>query len=405
MIKFIDSGVCAAKGFTAGGIYAGIKKNPDKKDLAIIHCVKKCNAAALFTTNKVKAAPVLLSMQNIKDGMAQAVVVNSGNANACNSNGMQVASRMAELTAQSLGIDKNDVIVSSTGVIGQPMPLEPLETGIPMLAAEIHQLGSDSAVAAIMTTDTFPKSFAVEFELGGLTCHVGGIAKGSGMINPNMATMLSFITTDVKISSFMLEQALREVNEATFNRVSVDGDTSTNDMVCILASGLAGNSEITEDSADCKAFVEALYSVMVNLAREVARDGEGATKLVECVVKGAHDEEVAKSVAKSVISSSLVKSALGAADANWGRILCAIGYADGQFAIDKVQVTIASSKGEIIVCKDGSSILFSEERAFEILSEDEIRLIVDLHSGECESVAWGCDLTEEYVRINADYRS
>jgi glutamate N-acetyltransferase/amino-acid N-acetyltransferase len=400
-----EGGVCAAKGFTAGGIHAGIKKNPDKKDLAIIHCAKKCNAAAMFTTNKVKAAPILVSAEHVANGTAQTVVVNSGNANACTQNGLQIARRMCELTAEALHISAQEVLVASTGVIGQPLDISPLETGIEILAAEICQVGSDDAVAAIMTTDTFPKQYAVSFKLGEATCHIGGIAKGSGMINPNMATMLAFITTDAAISSQMLEQALREVNEVTFNRVSVDGDTSTNDMVCVLASGLAENHEIIKDGEDCEKFVAALYSIMANLARDMARDGEGATKLVECMVTGAPEEAVAKAVAKSVISSSLVKAALGAADANWGRILCAIGYADGEFDVGKVDVSIESSKGEVVVCKNGSHAEFSEVKAFEILSEDTIQININLNCGEFEAVAWGCDLTEEYVRINADYRS
>jgi len=423
MIK-INGGVCAAKGFIASGVGIGIKSTPPnmprestpaKKDLAIIYCEKKCNTAALYTQNKVKAAPILVTMGHLADNQAQAVVVNSGNANACTANSMEIAEPMCELTAKSLGISKEDVIVASTGVIGQPLTIEPFEKGIPALSEALSQSGSSQAAEAIMTTDTFPKEFAVEFELDGVTCKIGGITKGSGMIHPNMdtcaedtcaeATMLAFITTDVNISAELLQKALRETNLKTFNMISVDGDTSTNDMVCIMASGLAGNAEIVCESSNYERFCAALYTVMEDLAKQIARDGEGATKLIECTVRGAADELTAKSVAKTVISSSLVKAALGAADANWGRILCAIGYSDGRFTVDNVQLTISSSKGEVVVCKGGAGVEFCEEKAFEILSEDEVTIIIDLHSGTASATAWGCDLTEEYVKINADYRS
>ncbi|MDR0223341.1 MAG: bifunctional glutamate N-acetyltransferase/amino-acid acetyltransferase ArgJ [Oscillospiraceae bacterium] len=402
-----DGGVCAAKGFTAGGVNIGVKKGSEKKDLALVYCVKKCAAAAVYTTNKVQGAPITVTKRNLEStkGYARAIVANSGNANTCNPNGVEIAEKICKLTAETLRIEKEDVIIASTGVIGQPLSFEPFETGLPVLAAEISELGGDSACDAIMTTDTFRKQFAVEFELGGVKCSLGGISKGSGMINPNMATLLAFITTDANISVEMLKTALNVVNSVTYNMVCVDGDTSTNDMVCVMASGLAGNKEIVSEDADYEIFVNALYAVMVNLARETARDGEGATKLLECIVRGAPDEEVAKSVAKSVISSNLFKAAMSAADANWGRILCAIGYAEGGFDISKTEVELASSYGRITVCKNGAGVSFSEEEAFKLLSEDEIRIYVDLRSGEGEAVAWGCDLTGEYVKINANYRS
>ena len=383
------------KGFKAAGIHAGIKKDKNKKDLAMIYCEKKCNSAALFTTNKVKAAPILLSMEHIKDGQAQAVIVNSGNANACTANGMEVAQKMCSLTADSLGINPQDVIVASTGVIGQELTIDDSQFG--NVAKQLSEDGFCEAAQAIMTTDTFMKECSVEFELG----RISAIAKGSGMINPNMATMLCFITTDVAISQPLLERALREINEKTFNMVSVDGDTSTNDIVCIMASGLSGNNEITQEDKEYELFYSMLYSVMEDLAKKMAKDGEGATKLIECAVSGAKDEVTARSVAKSVISSSLVKSALGAADANWGRILCAIGYADGEFDINKVEVKL----GDIAVCKNGMGVDFSEEQASKYLSNDEIIIEINMGSGDYSASAWGCDLTEEYVRINADYRT
>ncbi|MCL2634356.1 MAG: bifunctional glutamate N-acetyltransferase/amino-acid acetyltransferase ArgJ [Oscillospiraceae bacterium] len=407
----VQGGVCAAKGFTAGGICIGVKASNlenDKKDLAMIYCVRKCNTASVYTVNKVAGAPIAVTKKHLAltSGKAQAVIANSGNANTCNPDGIDIAEKMCKLTAEALHLSEEDIIIASTGVIGQKLSIEPFETGIPILAAELSELGSDAACEAIMTTDTFKKQFAVEFELsGGVKCSLGGISKGSGMINPNMATLLAFITTDVYISVPMLEQALKFVNGVTYNMVSVDGDTSTNDMVSVMASGLAGNNRITEENEDYETFVEALYAVMVNLARETARDGEGATKLLECIVRGAPDEDIAKAVAKSVISSSLFKAAMSAGDANWGRIMCAIGYTDCEFDISKISIELASSQGRIIVCKNGSGVPFSEEEAYTLLSEDEVRIYINLNSGEGEAVAWGCDLTKEYVDINADYRS
>ncbi|MBD5116493.1 MAG: bifunctional glutamate N-acetyltransferase/amino-acid acetyltransferase ArgJ [Ruminococcaceae bacterium] len=402
---FIEGGVCAAKGFSAGGINAHIKANSQKNDMALIYCDKPCNAAALYTQNKVKGAPITVTKQHLADGKAQAVIVNSGNANTCNSNGIEIAEGACELTAKALGISANDVIVASTGVIGQKMSLEPFEKCIPELAKNLSVNGYNDACTAIMTTDTRQKQFAVEFTLDGKTCHIGGMSKGSGMINPNMATMLAFITTDVKISSEMLYQALKQINAITYNMVSVDGDTSTNDMVTLLSSGYAENKEITEFDEDYNIFAYALHAVMMNLARETARDGEGATKLITCVVRNADTEETAKAVALSVINSALLKAAISAADANWGRVLCAMGYAEADYDITKVSVDFASNAGQVRVCENGFGVDFSEDEAYKILSEDEVIILIDLNSGDNPAVAWGCDLTYDYVKINAEYRS
>lgn len=404
--EFVDGGVCAAEGFTAGGVIAGIKAgNTTKRDLAMIYCAERCRTAALFTSNKVKGAPIIVSKEHLKDGYAQAVIVNSGNANTCNPDGIEIAEEMCELTAQALDIDVNDVLVGSTGVIGQKLDIKPIRIMIPTLAKSLSVKNSGDAVEAIMTTDTRKKEIAVEFELDGRKCHVGGISKGSGMINPNMATMLAFITTDVAIARELLEKALRKVNYLTYNMVSVDGDTSTNDTLILMSSGLAKNSEIICEDKNYEIFENALYAVMMNLARETARDGEGATKLIECIVNGAPSEKAARAAAKSVISSNLVKAALFAADANWGRILCALGYADADFNIDRVSVELASSKGKLTVCAEGAGIAFSEDAAAKILSEEEVKILVDLHDGKYSAIAWGCDLTFDYVKINAEYRT
>lgn len=404
--KFVDGGVCAAQGFTAGGVIAGIKAgNTTKRDLAMIYCTERCKTAALFTSNKVKGAPIIVSKEHLKDGYARAVIVNSGNANTCNPDGIEIAKEMCELTAQALDIDANDVLVGSTGVIGQKLDIKPIRIMIPTLAKSLSAENSGDAVEAIMTTDTRKKEVAVEFDIDGRKCHVGGISKGSGMINPNMATMLAFVTTDVDIAGELLQKALRKVNSLTYNMVSVDGDTSTNDTLILMSSGLAKNSEIICEDKNYEIFENALYAVMMNLARETARDGEGATKLIECIVNGAPSEKAARAAAKSIISSNLVKAALFAADANWGRILCALGYADADFDIDKVGVELASSKGKITVCAAGAGVTFSEEAAAEILSEEEVKILVDLHDGEYSAIAWGCDLTFDYVKINAEYRT
>lgn len=403
-MKIIDGGICAAKGFTAGGIHCGIRKNKTKRDLALIFSEVKASAAAVYTTNLVKGAPLAVTKMHLSDGRAQAVICNSGNANTCNADGIRVACEMAEITAETLGIDNEDVVVASTGVIGQPLDVTPIKTALPALK---EALGNNSAEAAegIMTTDTVKKEIAVSFEIDGVECKIGGIAKGSGMIHPNMATMLVFITSDVAIAPEMLQKALSSDIRNTFNMVSVDGDTSTNDMVCVLANGLAGNREITAEGEAFDKFMKALNTVTVHLCRMIAGDGEGATKLLECRVTGAKDDKTAKTVAKSVICSSLTKAAMFGADANWGRVLCAIGYSGADVDVAKVDVYFESAKGVIPVCKDGSGIEFSEEIAKEILLEKEIIINVALNSGDCSSTAWGCDLTYEYVKINGDYRT
>ncbi|MCL2754588.1 MAG: bifunctional glutamate N-acetyltransferase/amino-acid acetyltransferase ArgJ [Oscillospiraceae bacterium] len=407
--KPIDGGITAPKGFKAAAVRAGIKESapPDKLDLALIVGDVPCTAAALFTTNKVQAAPIILSKQHAANGTARAIIVNSGNANACAPNDTANALKMAESAANALGIDTQDVIVASTGVIGQELPIAKIEAAVAGLTDSLDSKGSEAASKAIMTTDTFAKEFAFEVEIGGVPVKVGGIAKGSGMINPNMATMLAFITTDAAISAEMLDKALRVNND--FNSVCVDGDTSTNDMVCVLASGLAGNAPISTEGEDYSCFCDALSNVTLNLARAIARDGEGATKLITCNVTQASSKEAADAIAKSVVSSSLVKAAMSAADANWGRILCAVGYAAGQFTVDNVQLTVASKKGMLTVCENGKGVPFCEETASEILGEEEISILVNMnetHEGsEGAALAFGCDLTAEYVRINADYRT
>ena len=362
-MKIIDGGVCAAKGFTASGVHCGIRKNRTKKDLALIYSEKKATAAAVYTTNLVKGAPLTVTKNHIADGMAQAVICNSGNANTCNANGIEVAEKMSKYAADALGIDAKDVVVASTGVIGQVLNLEPIESSIPTLTQLLSKDGSCDAAEGIMTTDTSLKEIAVEFEVGGKICHIGGIAKGSGMIHPNMATMLVFITTDVAISHEMLQKALSTDIENTFNMISIDGDTSTNDMVTVLANGMAENEMITSEDDDFAKFMEALNTVNVYLCKKISADGEGATKLLECSVKGADSIKTAKTVAKSVVCSSLLKAAMFGADANWGRVLCAIGYSGAKIDVSKVGVSFKSSKGEIEVCKNGAGVDFSEEKA------------------------------------------
>ena len=405
MLKHIESGVCAAKGFTAGGIHCGIRKNRTKKDLALIVSEVPAAAAATYTTNLVKGAPLTVTKAHIADGYARAVICNSGNANTCNADGIEVAEKMSALLADALAIDPTDVVVASTGVIGQPLNIEPIAAGIPALIDSLSADGSDAAAEGIMTTDTIKKEVAVEFTAGGKTCRIGGIAKGSGMIHPNMATMLVFITTDCAIAPAMLQKALSADIPNSFNMVSVDGDTSTNDMVTVLANGLAGNAEITAEGEDYAAFCAALNAVTANLCRLIAADGEGATKMLECVVTGAADVATAKTVAKSVICSSLLKAAMFGADANWGRVLCAIGYSGAKVDVNKVDVSFSSNKGVIDVCKNGAGIPFSEEIAKEILLEKNIDILIELNSGDAAATAWGCDLTYDYVKINGDYRT
>ncbi len=404
-MKIINGGVCAAKGFTAGGVHCGIRKNRMKRDISLIYSEKVASAAAVYTTNKVKGAPLTVTKNNIADGKAQAVICNSGNANTCNANGIEIATLTCELLAKELNINSDDVVVASTGVIGQPLDIEPIKAGIPELVKSLSSDGSDMAAEGIMTTDTVKKEVAISFTIGGKECKMGGIAKGSGMIHPNMATMLVFITTDCAISSEMLSKALSSDIKNTFNMISVDGDTSTNDMVTVLANGMAGNSEITADGEDFDEFMKALNTVNMQLCRMIAADGEGATKLLECEVSGACDEENAKIIAKSVICSSLVKAAMFGSDANWGRVLCAIGYSGASVDVNKTSVSFKSAKGEISVCEMGAGVAFSEEIAKEILLEKEITISVKLLDGDASATAWGCDLTYDYVKINGDYRT
>ena len=404
-MKLISGGVCAAKGFTANGIHCGIRKNRTKRDLSLIYSQVPASAAAVYTTNLVKGAPLIVTKQHLANGIAQAVICNSGNANTCNANGAEIAQQTCALLADAMKIKADDVVVASTGVIGLPLDIAPIAAGIPALTAGLSETGSEDAAEGIMTTDTVKKEVAVEFTLGGKTCRIGGIAKGSGMIHPNMATMLVFITTDAAIAPDMLQKALSCDIADTFNMVSVDGDTSTNDMVTVLANGMAGNEPITADGEDFRTFMKALNTVTVHLCRCIAGDGEGATKLLECKVTGAADLQTAKTVAKSVICSSLTKAAMFGADANWGRILCAIGYSGADVDVNKIDVSFQSAAGEIAVCKNGAGVDFSEEIAKQILLEKEIEILVELNSGAAASTAWGCDLTYDYVKINGDYRT
>ena len=412
--KVIDGGICASKGFKASGIYCGIKRpandTPEtkhKNGICIFVSDTVCNTAAVYTQNKVKGAPILVTKKNLeKSGNKSiAVIANSKNANTCNADGIEKAEAMCELLAKELNIPKEQVIVASTGIIGQILPIEPIKTGIPKLVKELDYNKNIEAATAIMTTDTVKKEYAIEFEIDGIKCHLGGMAKGSGMIHPNMATTLNFITTDCAISSNLLQEALSEIVKVTYNCLSIDGDTSTNDMVSLMANGMADNKEITSHGADFDTFKSALYEVMANLTRMLAKDGEGATKLIECITSGAKDKDTAITVAKSVVCSSLFKAAIFGEDANWGRILCAVGYAQADFDINKVDVDLKSKNGIISVCKNGSRIEFSEEKAAKILSADEIYVLINLNDGSEKATAWGCDLTYDYVKINGDYRN
>lgn len=403
-MKQIAGGVCAPKGFYASGIHCGIRKNKIKKDLALILSSARASAASAYTQNLVAGAPIIVTRQNLADGYAQAILCNSGNANTCNANGIDIANAMCALLAKEAGIRESDVIVASTGVIGQPLDIAPIANGMRALVSALGDNSVDAA-EAIMTTDTRMKQIAFEFTLGGKTCRIGGIAKGSGMIHPNMATMLVFITTDASIAPAMLDIALRRDVAGTFNMISVDGDTSTNDMVSILANGMAQNETISDLGPDFDAFCEALFAVNAYLCRAIAKDGEGATKLITCRVCGARDDQTAKTVAKSVISSSLVKAAMFGADANWGRVLCAAGYSGADIDIGRMDVAFSSKAGHIEVCRGGYGVEFSEELAKKILTEDEIEICVHLNSGAFDATAWGCDLTYDYVKINGDYRT
>ena len=404
--KSIPGGICAPAGFSAAGVHCGIRHNHSKLDLALIKADVRCAGAGCYTTNKVYGAPITVDREHLKDGYAQAIVVNSGNANTCAPNGIELAKETCEIVANELGISADDVLPASTGVIGQAMSIEPFAKGIPAAATKLAatDAGSHDAATAIMTTDTHSKEVSIEFPIGGKTCRMGAIAKGSGMIHPNMATMLLFITTDVKVEPAVLQAALSSVVPATFNQISVDGDTSTNDTVLLLASGLSG-AEVQPGTADYDTFVAALTQVAEQLSRELAGDGEGATKLLECIVTGAPDLLTARAVSKSVIHSSLFKAAMFGADANWGRVLCAIGYTPGDFDISKTAVRLKSKAGEVFVCENAAYHPYSEDEAAKVLKEDEIQILVDLGSGDFTAKAWGCDLTYDYVKINGDYRT
>lgn len=402
---YSSKGICAPAGFRAAGVHCGIRKNKTKKDLALIISDVKCSVAAVYTTNLVKGAPIYVTKKNISDGFAQAVIVNSGNANTCNANGIEIAEKMCALVEQHTGIPASDVVVASTGVIGQPLDIAPIESNMTALVNALGYDNSSDANQAIMTTDTKEKSIAVEFKLGGKSCAIGGIAKGSGMIHPNLATMLVFITTDVAISAEMLEKALRGDVEDTFNMTSVDGDTSTNDTLCVLANGMAGNPKITAEGQDFENFKTALHALTSEMCKMIAADGEGASRMIEVKVSGAKDKPNARKIAKSVACSSLTKAAIFGADANWGRVLCAIGYSGADVDVDKVGVDFISNKGAITVCQNGAGVDFSEEIAKTILLESKIIINITLGDGDASATAYGCDLTYEYVRINGDYRT
>ena len=404
---YVDGGVCAAQGFVANGLNAGI--NPDKKknDLCLVYSKEPCSAAGVYTQNKVKGAPVIVTRENLKKshGIAHAILANSKNANTCNFDGIEIAEKACKLAADQLGIKPEEVIIGSTGVIGQRLSIQPFEEYMKPLAEGMTADGNDRAAYAIMTTDTVMKQVAVEFKIGDAICRMGGMAKGSGMIHPNMATTLNFLTSDVAITPELIQKALSDVVKVTYNCLSVDGDTSTNDTVSVMANGLAGNTLIDKEGEDYETFRQALYIVMMNMTRMLAADGEGASKLLECSVTGAPDQETAIIIAKSVIRSPLLKCAMFGEDANWGRVLCAIGYAEAEFDIDKVDVDFESEFGKIAVCRDGSGVEFSEEIAAKILSAEEIHILVELKQGKAQAKAWGCDLTYDYVKINGDYRS
>ena len=412
--NYIEGGICAAKGFKANGLYCGIKKPVDdkpnakhKNDICLFVSDAECNTAAVYTQNKVKGAPLIVTKANLDKtgGKSLAVIANSKNANTCNADGVEKAERMCELVADEMGIEKEKVLVASTGVIGQVLPIEPIEKAVPELVSGLDYGKNLEAATAIMTTDTVKKECAVEFKIGDKKCTIGGMAKGSGMIHPNMATTLNFITTDCAVSSEILQKALSDIVKITYNCLSIDGDTSTNDMVLLMANGLAGNDEIDSEGYDYEVFTGALCEVMATLTKMLAKDGEGATKLIECTCWGASDVDKAITVAKSVICSNLFKCAIFGEDANWGRVLCAIGYADAEFDINKVDVELLSEFGKITVCKNGAGVEFSEEKAAEILKSDEIIIHVYLNEGERCATAWGCDLTYDYVKINGDYRT
>lgn len=406
MILLSNQGVTAPKGFLASGIHCGLKKNNLKLDLALIYSEVQANAAGVYTKNKVKGAPIYITKEHLSNKKAQAIIINSGNANTCNGNdGLVKAKRMAELQGKALRLKTSDILVASTGVIGVPLNIDAIKDGIPMLSERLSKKGYEDAAAAIMTTDTYKKQLAFEFKIKDKVITVGAMAKGSGMIEPNMGTMLSFITTDLNISGEMLSEALKESTKISYNRVSVDGDTSTNDMVLILANGLASNKEITEKNDDYYTFINVLNTLNITLSKMIAKDGEGATKLIECIVSNCKSEKDAEALSKSVINSPLVKTAIFGSDANWGRVLCALGYSGVNINPDKVNLSFKSSVGEVEVCKDGMPLPFDEVKAKEILLKDEIQILISMNSGKYSSKAWGCDLSYDYVKINGDYRS
>lgn len=402
-IKHIPGGITAPLGFKSSGVAADLRgKGDTKKDVAILYSEIPATAAGVFTQNSVKAAPVLVTQQIMQQGLLQAIVINSKNANACTGpQGMEDAKNMACLTAEALHMNPALVAVSSTGVIGVPMPMERVAPGILAAASALSQKGHSDTAVAMMTTDTYPKEIAIQLEIDGVTIRMGGVAKGSGMIHPNMATTLGFITTDARISLEALQSALRRGNEDSFNMISVDGDTSTNDMVIVMANGLAGNSEIQIDTHSYDAFADALQYILTFLAREVARDGEGATKLLEVHVEGAGSVEEARKAARSVSRSLLVKTAIFGKDANWGRILCALGYSGADFDPNRVDLHI----GTVQVMQQGVPLHFDEDAAAKILSEPQVRVTAHLHQGAAVATAWGCDLSYDYVKINGDYRT
>ena len=407
MLNQISGGVCAAKGFTAAGVHCGVKagSSPDKNDLALILSEKECAAAATYTMNRVKAAPLYVTMDHLENGVAWGVVANSGNANACCPQSHENAEAMSVSAAAATGREPGDFVVASTGVIGQTINISAIQAGLPQAATALSADGSDAAAHAIMTTDTVKKEIAVSLTIGGKEVRLGAIAKGSGMIHPNMGTMLAFITTDCAITHEMLSDALHEVVARTFNRVTVDGDTSTNDMCVVLANGMAGNSLIEWKDQDYETFLAALEEVCRYLSRAIAGDGEGASKLVTCKMHGARSEESAERLAKAVVGSSLVKAAMFGADANWGRVLCAMGYSKAPFRPEHVDVSFCSQAGSILVCKQGDGVDFDEDKAKTILTEKEVIIDVDLHEGDESAECWGCDLTYDYVKINGDYRT
>ena len=398
-----DQGVTAPQGFLASGIHCGLKKNNLKLDLALIYSTVPASAAGVYTKNKVKGAPIYITKEHLSNKKAQAIIINSGNANTCNGeDGLMTAKRMTELQGKALKLKASDVLVASTGVIGVPLNIDAIKDGIPMLTERLSKEGFENAATAIMTTDTYKKQLAFKFTIDDKTITIGAMAKGSGMIEPNMGTMLSFITTDLNISGEMLNEALKESVKISYNRVSVDGDTSTNDMVLILANGLAKNHEIKEKDKNYYAFLNKLN---ITLAKMIAKDGEGATKLIECIVSNCKSEKDAEILSKAVINSPLVKTAIFGSDANWGRILCALGYSGVNINPNKVDVSFKSSIGEIEISKNGMGLPFDEVKAKEILLQDEIMILINMNSGKHSSIAWGCDLSYEYVKINGDYRS